>query len=89
MSDDYDETVYDGLQDANPDAMVADGLHEAYIGYTSPCPGRDPVAVYDAAKCLRIFMDQGMSRQAALEHFEFNVVGSWVGEGTPMFVWTN
>ena len=28
----------------------------------------------------------GMTQEEALEFFEFNVVGAWVGEQTPIFV---
>lgn len=78
---------YNGLLEANPDALVADGLHEAYVGHTAPCPFREPVAVYHVQKCLQTFMDDGLSYEEAVEHFEFNVVGAWMGECTPVFVW--
>jgi hypothetical protein len=45
------------------------------------------LAVYDRGKCLKILQaDQNMSYEEAEEFFEFNVLGAWVGEQTPMFV---
>lgn len=45
-----------------------------------------PLAVYDVDLVLRHFMDRGLSEEEAQEYFDVNVAGSWVGNGTPMFV---
>ena len=45
----------------------------------------DTVLVYDMGKVLAMFVAQGMDPVDALEHFEFNVIGGWLGEGTPIF----
>ena len=50
-------------------------------------------AVYDEHKVLSI-VEAGLtdldpednSWEIAREHYEFNIVGAWVGEGTPAFV---
>ena len=42
--------------------------------------------VYDYDKCLQILEDQGMDREGAIEYFDFNVLGAWVGEKTPGFL---
>lgn len=45
------------------------------------------LVVYDEAKCLDILVKRdGMSPEEAREFFEYNTAGSWVGEGTPMFL---
>ncbi len=42
---------------------------------------------YDKAKVIKLIMGHDkMSYEEALEHFEFNVIGSWVGEHTPVFI---
>lgn len=54
------------------------------------------VAVYDADKCIqtmaeeveqedREFPDGEDAWQVAVDNFEYNVAGSWVGENTPTF----
>ena len=30
---------------------------------------------------------QDMSEEDALEHFDYNIAGSYVGETTPIFLW--
>jgi hypothetical protein len=46
--------------------------------------------VYDKEKVLAVFAadqtDDDDPATSALEFFEFNVVGAWVGEGTPAFI---
>jgi len=77
----------DELAELNPEALVADGFSEAYIGYASPQFNAPPLAVYDSAECVRILMERdGMDYAEALEFFEFNVRGAYVGEGTPLFL---
>ena len=46
----------------------------------------DTVLVYDIGKVLDLFVAQGMTEEEAKEHFEFNVIGGWLGEGTPIFL---
>ena len=29
-----------------------------------------------------------MTNEEAIEYFEFNVVGAWMGEGTPIFLYS-
>jgi len=45
-----------------------------------------PVAVYDIDKVIQAFVADGMTEEGAYEHYEFNVIGGWVGDGTPIFV---
>ena len=76
----------DELAELNPEALVADGFSEAYIGYAAQF-NAPPLAVYDSDKCIKILMERdGMDFDEALEFFEFNVLGAYMGEGTPMFL---
>jgi hypothetical protein len=52
--------------------------------------GMGPVALYDKVKVLEI-LERGMEDDddpelTAIEWFEYNVIGAWVGEFTPAFV---
>ena len=33
-----------------------------------------------------VFVKQGMSYEEAVEWVEFNVIGGWLGDNTPMFI---
>lgn len=46
----------------------------------------EPVVVYDAEKCIAAIMEGGLDRDDAVDHFNFNVSGAYVGPRTPMFL---
>ena len=64
-----------------------DGFDEAIIGVAGRC-SKPWLVVYDAEKYIEILMrDSEMDYDTAAEYFEFNVVGAWCGEHTPLFLW--
>lgn len=66
------------------EALTADGFDNALIGYTN---GYNVRAVYDYSFCVHILIERdGMTYEDALEHMEYNVVGGYVGEKTPLFI---
>lgn len=65
--------------------LLANGFEDALIGTGERC-GQPTVAVYDREKCIEVLQGQGMSYDEAQEYFDFNVVGAWVGDQTPLFV---
>ena len=72
---------------ADEQALKADGFFDkAIIGTASRC-GQMTLVAYDVDKCIEVLMDQGMSDIDAIEFFDYNVIGSWVGEGTPIFIY--
>tara|TARA_R100001086_G_scaffold55191_2_gene24747 strand:+ start:767 stop:1021 length:255 start_codon:yes stop_codon:yes gene_type:complete len=48
--------------------------------------GWENCIVYDAKKIIEI-LNEDMSEQDALDHFDFNIAGSYVGDTTPVFLW--
>ena len=47
--------------------------------------GMPPIVAYDYDKVISIFA-RDMGYEDAIEHFDFNVIGAWLGEGTPIFI---
>ena len=45
-----------------------------------------PLAVYSIPLVLDVLERRGMDREAAEINFSENILGAWVGEGTPIFV---
>ena len=69
--------------------LKADGFDEAIIGQGNQFT-KSPVLVYDAEKVIDILCKRdGMTDEEALEFFCYNIEGAWVGENTPIFVWSN
>lgn len=65
--------------------LEPEAFDEAIIGLASRADGLLVVA-YDYMTCLEVVMRDGMDREEAEEYFEFNVIGAWSGDGTPVFV---
>lgn len=71
----------------NPEEpLVADGFDDAIIGVARRC-GQPDLVAYSVAKALEILMLDGATYADAVDYFEFNVVGAWHGEGTPIWVY--
>lgn len=72
------------------DLLLADGFEEAFIGLSQSQPNRPVCAVYDADKCIKILKRRDkMTYDEALDFFAYNVLGSYVGWTTPLFISSN
>jgi hypothetical protein len=81
------EAMREWIATHNENALLADGFEEAILGVAERC-GKDPLVVYDADKCIGILMQRdGMEYDEAEEFFQFNTLGAWAGENTPLFLW--
>tara|TARA_R100001443_G_scaffold58369_1_gene68939 strand:+ start:3572 stop:3832 length:261 start_codon:yes stop_codon:yes gene_type:complete len=76
----------DEIAEINPEAMMADGFDEAILGMCIQF-GTEPIVAYDYEKCLNILMERDdLTRTDAIDFMEFNVIGSYVGLHTPVFI---
>jgi hypothetical protein len=75
----------DRIREANPEALTADGFHDAIVGLARRC-GQPTLVAYSIRKAIQVLMKDGMSYEDAIEYFEFNVVGAWVGPHTPIWI---
>jgi hypothetical protein len=57
-----------------------DGFDEAIIGIED----FDMRLIYSCSKIIDI-LKQEMSEEDAIEHFEYNIKGAWLGDKTPIF----
>lgn len=73
------EKIVEQYQDM--EILTADGFDDAVIGIDV----NSTRLIYSVEKCINILMEQGMSMTEAVEYFEFNVSGSYVGEKTPIW----
>tara|TARA_R110002012_G_scaffold192127_2_gene359791 strand:+ start:2949 stop:3230 length:282 start_codon:yes stop_codon:yes gene_type:complete len=62
--------------------LKADGFDDAIIGFEE----NSSRLIYSVSKCL-IILQEDMNEEDAIEHFYYNVSGSYVGEKTP--IWCN
>lgn len=77
----------DEQEDGEEGMIIYPDIMEAYVGRLFRFNVLEPIAVYDMDKVLEIYRERdGMSEEDAQEHFEFNVIGAWVGDRTPAFI---
>lgn len=60
--------------------LIADGFNDAIIGVDSDSMR----LIYSVTKCVEI-LSKDMSEEEAVEYFDYNVRGSYVGERTPIW----
>ena len=81
-----EDMIKEWVSEWNEEALLADGFEDAIVGISERF-GRSPVVAYDRDKCIQVLMDRdGMDYEDAVAFFDFNVIGAWVGDGTPTFV---
>ena len=67
-----------------PDALFCVGHDNAIIGIADTFH-RNDIVLYDTDIIIKNLMEEGMSNEEAIEYFRFNIVGSYVGEQTPIY----
>lgn len=77
------------IQEINPEALLCDGFDDAIIGMAERI-NLGPVVAYSVEKIIQILINEhGLSYEEAYEYFDYNILGSWMGENTPVFITTN
>ena len=71
------------IQEEYPDLLTIDGFDEAIIGVVERIDLL--VVCYDKRKILKI-LSRDMSEMQALEYYEFNILGAYMGENTPVYL---
>ena len=65
--------------------MNMDGFEDCIVGNAERF-NMDPVFCYDYDKVITKMVKSGMTEEQAVEYYEYNMLGAWVGEGTPVFL---
>ena len=69
----------------NERALFLTGHDNAIMGVGQRC-GQLALAVYDNAVIRANLMEEGMDETDAIEFFDFNILGAWHGEHTPILM---
>lgn len=64
--------------------LLPEEFDKALIGYVERS-GQETLALYDTELIIMVLIGQGMSEEEARDWFDYNVIGSYNGEGTPAF----
>ena len=77
----YLEPMFEGL------LYLSEPEFDAAIVGVADRIGMETVVVYDTSKVIDILCERdGMDREQATEFYEYNIIGAYVGERTPMFI---
>lgn len=77
------EQLLESIAEFNPEALLADGLEDAIVGYDTK--GR---VIYSVGSIIDILVERdGMSYEDASEYFSFNIECAYVGEHTPIYMY--
>ena len=80
------DKVRNWVKDNDEEAMFADGLDDAIIAISRDSLTGKYRVVYDVARIVQVLInDQGMDEDEAYEHMEFNIIGGYVGDMTPIW----
>lgn len=63
-----------------------DGCDSAIVGVVVRC-GMPSVVCYEFDKLVEHFMSQGLTEEESIEWIDFNILGAYVGEETPMLLY--
>ena len=74
------------FEEMDESVLLMDGFEEAFIGYSQRI--NEPVlAVYSYEKMLGVLVRRDdMDYDEATEYINYNCLGAWVGEKTPIIV---
>jgi hypothetical protein len=65
--------------------LQPDGFEDCLVGIAEGFGGEEAL-VYDKDKVLQKLQDDGMSFEEAIEYFEYNIIGAYVGPKTPLYI---
>ena len=69
--------------------LKINGFDDCIVGLVERF-GMEPIFCYNKQKIVaNIMAEEGIHFEQAIEHFEYNIAGAWVGKGTPCFLTTH
>ena len=76
---------YFGNDLSGTEVLLLDGLDSAFIGLGQNFD--KTIAIYDRQKCIEVLMEEhSMTDVEAVDYFEYNVTGQFLGPNNPVFV---
>jgi len=78
-------TIRELLSEIDNELLLMDGFDDCIIGVCESFGGA-PVVAYNYDLVIAKLQSHGMTYEEAVEYHEFNQLGAWVGERTPVFI---
>lgn len=72
------------LEELKSEHASWDGFDDAILGIAERC-SQEAVLLYDYESMIDVLMHRdGLNRENAEEYLQFNVIGAWIGDQTPL-----
>lgn len=73
----------------NEELLKLDGMDDAVLGVCMTWHGNMLVEriIYDGNKIGEILEKQGMEKEDVQEYIDYNIIGAYVGDATPIVMW--
>jgi hypothetical protein len=79
------EQMMKWIEETFEQVLYPAGFEDCILGVAEKFGG-PPVVVLDLEKMLTNLEEQGMDHDEAIEYFEYNILGAYVGEQTPVYL---
>ena len=84
--EELNEQYFSDVEHKDKRPIFYDGFDDAIIGVTQRM-NEEPLVAYSVDKMVEIMVERdGMTHEDAVEYFDFNIGGGWIGPNTPMFI---
>lgn len=77
--------IHQLADDLEVEWLTLDGFDDAVLGVARQFSNHLAVA-YSLEKIIASLMADGLTYEEAVEFYEFNIAGAWVGPGTPIII---
>ena len=67
------------------DELAQGGSEIIRIGVVERIGFDETIILYDTDKIIKLLEADGMSNEEATEYFQYNILGAYMGKGTPAF----
>ena len=86
MNSEESKALRDLLAEIHEEILLVDGYDDCIICVAYRI-GMEPIVAYDKNMMLeKMVSEDEMTIEDAVEHFEYNIIGAYMGEYTPIFI---
>jgi len=82
----WEDMKLEDIAEKYPDFMTMDGYDYAVIGIVKESKSIKAAIAYDYDSVLDVSVKMGMTYEEAVEFFDYNQIGAYVGPHTPIFI---
>ena len=79
------DSMIESFTNEDETMLKMDGYDDCIVGIVERF-GQEPILCYSIDKVLKKLMKDGMSEDEALDFFEYNQIGAWMGDTTSCFL---